>query len=280
MRVYGYTYYSDWIENGPMMSLQPYAYYDSGDYEINNHTRGISALLHRSDQPAKPVQAEGSYTTATGARIYNEQMFHTAAYGNEFAVLVNANHPLSGTCYSHQRRGVTVHLCDDVLRRRRQRRLLRAQPTLPAPKQPRPAQCERPRCGSGPCAYYVVENGDYGLNNTVTPSFLRLLDHRPVAPQRPPLLQLRSCASTTTLSSVPTPSPAPARDFWFNAFNQDTCFNKQTLTLVDRSALIGGRAGARTRRNPALRSAASTSQRTCKIYRAPSTTTSRSRASA
>ena len=26
--VYGYTYYSDWIENGPMMSLQPYAYYD------------------------------------------------------------------------------------------------------------------------------------------------------------------------------------------------------------------------------------------------------------
>ncbi len=27
--------------------------------------------------------------------------------------------------------------------------------------------------------------------------------------------------------------------FWFNAFNQDTCYDTQTLTLVDRSALSG-----------------------------------------
>ena len=26
LRLYGYTYYSDWIENGPMMSLQPFAF--------------------------------------------------------------------------------------------------------------------------------------------------------------------------------------------------------------------------------------------------------------
>ena len=29
-----------------------------------------------------------------------------------------------------------------------------------------------------------------------------------------------------------------ARNFWFDAFNQDTCFDTQTLTLVDRTALL------------------------------------------
>ena len=97
MRVYGYTYYSDWIENGPMMSLQPYAYYDSGDYEINNHTRGVSVAFTDQLSPQNLIEAEGSYTTATGARIYNEQMF---GYADSFAVLVNQNNLNSGTCYA------------------------------------------------------------------------------------------------------------------------------------------------------------------------------------
>ena len=96
LRVYGYTYYSDWIENGPMMSLQPYAYYDSGDYEINNHTRGFSASFTDQFDSQNLLQAEASYTTATGARIYNEQMF---GYADNFAVLVNPNAIGSGTCY-------------------------------------------------------------------------------------------------------------------------------------------------------------------------------------
>ncbi len=59
LRLYGYTYYSDWIENGPMMSLQPYAYYDSGDYEINNHTRGVSVAFTDQINPQNLLEAEG-----------------------------------------------------------------------------------------------------------------------------------------------------------------------------------------------------------------------------
>ena len=71
-----------------MMSLQSYAYYDSGDYEINNHTRGISLSFTDQINPQNLLQLEGSYTTATGARIYNEQMFaYSRYYGNEFAQL-------------------------------------------------------------------------------------------------------------------------------------------------------------------------------------------------
>ena len=102
MRVYGYSYYSDWVENGPMMSLQPYAYYDSGDYEINSHTRGVSLSFTDQLNPQNLLEIEGSYTTSTGARIYNEQMFqYDHAYGNAFAVLVNKKAPLDGTCYRY-----------------------------------------------------------------------------------------------------------------------------------------------------------------------------------
>ena len=146
LRLYGYSYYSDWIENGPMMSLQSYAYYDSGDYEINNHTRGISASFTDQLNSQNLLQAEGSYTTATGARIYNEQMFAFGRfYGNEFAQLVNANDIYGGTCYRITKSG-NGHDPDDVCRRRRQRRhLRRKRPAVVSRAQrQRTAQRERP----------------------------------------------------------------------------------------------------------------------------------------
>ncbi len=86
-----------------MMSLQPYAYYDSGDYEINNHTRGVSVSFTDQLNPQNLIEAEGTYTTSSGARIYNEQMFAFGhAYGNAFAVLVNRNNPLQRHLLSHR----------------------------------------------------------------------------------------------------------------------------------------------------------------------------------
>ncbi len=114
LRLYGYTYYSDWIENGPMMSLQPYAFYDSGDYEINNHTRGVSLSYTDQLSPQHLLEAEASYTTSTGARTYNEQMFEFGySYGNAFAVLVNRNNPFSGTCYNLNGGSPVATTCSD-----------------------------------------------------------------------------------------------------------------------------------------------------------------------
>jgi len=242
MRVYGYTYYSDWIENGPMMSLQPYAYYDSGDYEINNHTRGVSVSFTDQISPQNLIQAEGSYTTSSGARIYNEQMFqYGKAYGNAFAVLVNANHPLSGTCYHINQGGGSPYTVATTCSDGQGSGVTYGQlPTFLHLNNPGfKGNVSGLSCGGGPCAYYVVENGSYGLNNTVTPYF----SGYSITDQWRPNDRLffnfglrvdnYSYVGANTLTG-------PARDFWFNAFNQDTCFNKQTLTLVDRSALIGG----------------------------------------
>ncbi len=240
LRVYGYTYYSDWIENGPMMSLQPYAYYDSGDYEINNHTRGVSVNFTDQLSPQDLLEAEGSYTTSTGARIYNEQMFqYSTAYGNAFAVLVNRNNPFSGTCYhlygggtpytapttcsDGQASGVTYGLLPTFL--------MLSNPTAHS-------DISGVSCGGGPCAYYVVENGAYGLNNTVTPYFTGYSITDQWRPSDKLFFNLGLRVDNYDYVGANTDF-GPARNFWFNAFNQDTCFDTQTLTLVDRGALLG-----------------------------------------
>ncbi|MFY9720308.1 MAG: TonB-dependent receptor [Candidatus Cybelea sp.] len=240
LRVYGYTYYSDWIENGPMMSLQPYAYYDSGDYEINSHTRGISAAFTDQLNPQNLLEVEGSYTTSTGARIYNEQMFaYGLAYANAFAVLVNRNAPFNGTCYHYygnsgspytvattcsdgQAGGVTYGLLPTFLRLNN-----------PADH----AAAIGANCGGGPCAYYVVENGAYGLNNTVTPYFTGYSITDQWRPNDRLFFNFGLRVDNYAYVGANT-NTGPARDFWFDAFNQDTCYDTQTLTLVDRSALL------------------------------------------
>jgi hypothetical protein len=241
LRLYGYTYYSDWIENGPMMSLQPYAYYDSGDYEINNHTRGISLSFTDQLSPQDLLEAEGSYTTSTGARIYNEQMFQGGlAYGNAFAVLVNQDDPFDGTCYSYNHGSPVPTTCSDgqasgVTYGTRPTSL----PTFLLLSNPTAhANIAGLTCGNGPCAYYVVENGAYGYNNTVTPYFTGYSLTDQWRPSDRLFFNLGVRVDNYDFVGANTVT-GPARAFWFDAFNQDTCYDTATLTLVDRSALVG-----------------------------------------
>ena len=239
MRLYGYTYYSDWIDNGALESLQSYAFAQSGDYEINNHTRGISLSFADQIDSQNLVQLEGTYTTASGARIYNEQMFDSA---DSFAVLVNPKAINSGTCYVAPKSGVGAAMpttCSDgggsgV-----------AYGTLPTFASlsgiysgTLPPNAANMTCGGVTCAYFVAENGAYGLNNTVKPAFAgySLTDEWRPSDR----LNVNAGVRVDNYSFVGANTDfGPARDFWFDAFNQDTCFDTQTLLLVDRSALLG-----------------------------------------
>ena len=243
LRVYGYTYYSDWIENGPMMSLQPYAYYDSGDYEINNHTRGISVAFTDQLNPQNLLEAEGSYTTSTGARIYNEQMFDLA---DSFAVLVNQNAIDSGTCYAvvTPKKGAPYTVpttCSDgqgsgVVYGNLLPTFASLQGIYTGTNLP--PGISGLSCGGGPCGYYVVENGAYGLNNTVIPYFTGYSLTDQWRPSDRLYFNLGVRVDNYDYVGANTDFGA-ARDFWFDAFNEDTCFDTETLTLVDRSALVG-----------------------------------------
>ncbi len=241
LRLYGYTYYSDWIENGPMMSLQPYAYYDSGDYEINNHTRGVSLSFTDQISPQNLIEAEGSYTTATGARIYNEQMFD---YADSFAVLVNRNKLNSGTCYAVEGSGGSQYTmpttCGDGGASGVTYGVLPTFASLSGIYSGSPPpSVSGLSCGGGPCGYYVVENGAYGLNNTVTPYFAGYSITDQWRPNDRLFFNAGIRVDNYAFVGANTVTGA-ARNFWFNAFNQDTCYDTQTLTLIDRSALVGG----------------------------------------
>ncbi|MBV9263300.1 MAG: TonB-dependent receptor, partial [Candidatus Eremiobacteraeota bacterium] len=238
LRVYGYTYYSDWIENGPLESLQPYAFYDSGDYEINNHTRGVSVNFTDQLSPQNLIEAEGTYTTASGARIYNEQMF---GYGDSFAVLVNRNHINGGTCYALQGPSTgyttTPTTCSDGGGSGVNYGLLPTFASLAGVYGGQLPKISGLTCGNGPCAFYVVENGAYGLNNTVTPHFAGYSFNDQWRPNDRLFINAGLRVDNYSFVGANT-TTGPARNFWFNAFNQDTCFDTQTLTLVDRSALL------------------------------------------
>src|SRR5215469_1336831 len=222
MRLYGYTYYSDWIENGPLMTLQKWAFYDSGDYEINNHTRGVSLSFTDQISPQHLLEAEGSYTTATGARIYNEQMFaFSNFYGNAFAELVNAKDIFGGTCYALNGKTTTPTTCADGVSSSVSYGQLPSYLGLNGSGTPNVSGL---KCGSGPCAYFVAENGQFGLNNTVKPVFsgYSVTDN-----WRPgDRWNINAGVRVDNYSFVgPNTNTGAARNFWFNAFNQDTCYN-------------------------------------------------------
>ena len=99
--LYGYSYYSDYIGTGATSSWQPYTGFDSGDYELSAHTRGLSATFEDQLTPKHLLEVQGSFTTSNALRMYNEQMFNSpGAQADQFAVLVNPNNVNRGVCYA------------------------------------------------------------------------------------------------------------------------------------------------------------------------------------
>jgi hypothetical protein len=161
------------------------------------------------------------------------------AYGNAFAVLVNRNAPFSGTCYYLDHNGgdpyTVATTCSDGQGAGVGYGLL---PTFLKLSNPSGnSNIGGLTCGSGPCAYYVVENGAYGLNNTVTPYFAGYSITDQWRPNDRLYFNAGLRVDNYDYVGANTNFGA-ARDFWFDAFNQDTCYDTQTLTLIDRSALL------------------------------------------
>ncbi len=247
LRVYGYTYYSDYVGTGAVSSWQPYSGFDSNDYEVGSHTRGASLNFTHQFSGGHLVQLEGSYVTSTSLRMNNTTMYGGA---DGFAVLVNPNDLTSGTCY--------------------------AIPSAPGAATPAPCRATSSpitaatyptfaslaasfaagaptdgtndlsatglssyTCGTGPCVLYTVENGFNGKYNNVKPNFTGAALTDEWRPTDRWLINLGARWDEYQYVGDNT-TATPARAFWFNAFNQDTCYDTATLTLVDKSTLESG----------------------------------------
>lgn len=252
LRVYGYTYYSNYIGTGPASSFQNYVGYDFGDYELNSHTRGLSASLVDQINPQNLLSLEGSYVTATSLRMNNYTPFNEFSFSGQadnFAVLVNPNDLKSGTCYALSGSpaatatscgtGNVVPVNIPATFASMYSSVGAGAPTDSNGDNLSAITLAGMTCGTGPCALYTVENGYSGKYNTVTPQFggLSLTDEwrpndRLTVNAGLRLDQYRYIGDNTTGTA--------ARAFWFDAFNNDTCYNPQTLALEDKSTLESG----------------------------------------
>ncbi|MDB5072200.1 MAG: cirA 1 [Candidatus Eremiobacteraeota bacterium] len=239
LRVYGYTYYSDWLMTSPQFTLANNIGPVSPDYELSSHTRGVSAQFSDQLNAQHLLSIQGSYTTATTTRD-NNTGFISGLFGPDsvnprtvVGALVDSTNPLNGVCYSS-----------------------------PAQGAPHPVNCfngggtalngyrgtTNPTgaqyftlgeaagggifvpatgiCGGGPCQYLVVGNGLYATYNTVVPKFYAasITDHFTPTSRLNIDVGLRFDRFQYNGSNT---TGTPARTFWYNAWNRQFTANQQ-----------------------------------------------------
>jgi len=225
LRLYGFTFYSDWFLNAPYNISFCYFYCNlAPDYELSTHTRGLSLEFQDQISEQHLLTVAGSYTTARIVRD-NNGFYNLGAEGN-FANVVNASDPYGGYCYNPSASGSTVVNCHAN--------------TIPlAPGYsvgsvgnscPIPG---KPQAGSA-CTYLVSENGLNGTYSGTIPNFYGASITDQFRPNDRWLLNLGVrldsfgfVGQNTLVPPLGAGGPL-ARQFWFNAYNLDNCVNNLT----------------------------------------------------
>ncbi|MBV8368667.1 MAG: TonB-dependent receptor [Candidatus Eremiobacteraeota bacterium] len=162
LRVYGYTYYSDWLQNAPQSAYLANAGLPV-QYLLDSHTRGVSAQFSDQLNAQHLLSVQGSYTTATTMR-YNNQGIGTNPVAG---LLVDSTNPYSGICYDGTANPATnsgpCAFGTFTPARFTARTAYQGGVT--------PASTYGNNCGGHPCAYVVTGAGDAAVFNTVVPKF-------------------------------------------------------------------------------------------------------------
>jgi hypothetical protein len=220
-RLYGFTFYSDWFINGAYStSFCNFICPDAPDYELNTHTRGLSAEFQDQINEQNLLSLQGSYTTASIVRDNNG--FY--GVGGNSAVVVNAADPYGGYCFTPYG-GAVVNCHQNTVG-------LGPGYSVPSLSGSSCAIPGKPADGKA-CTYMIAEDGLAGTYSGTRPNFYSgsLTDqYRPTdkwlfnAGIR---LDSYGFVGQNTLTPPLGGSPQ-ARAFWFNAYNLDNCVNNQT----------------------------------------------------
>ncbi|HTJ24559.1 MAG TPA: TonB-dependent receptor [Candidatus Limnocylindria bacterium] len=237
LRVYGYTYYSDWLQIGPQSAYFDYIGPSSPDYELSSHTRGVSATFSDQLNSQHLLTIQGNYTTSRSLRDNNTQMFNSgSSLGGRsiFAETVDSSNPYNGLCYTASGTPTTCDfgVANNLLGDPTTAALAANAVTLSQAAAGGIAPVSG-TCGGGACEYLVVGNGQYATYNTVKPKFSSFS----VTDQWKPNDRLSfnvglrfdrfEFDGSDTYNSV-------ARTFWYNAFNTDYCMTSDG-GLIDKT---------------------------------------------
>ncbi|MBC5825906.1 MAG: TonB-dependent receptor [Candidatus Eremiobacteraeota bacterium] len=229
-RIYGYTFYSDWLQNGPNESSACCIGFASTDYELSNHTRGLSATFADQINNKNLINLEASAIGAYNFRNNNVTPFNDGA---SFAYLVDSGNPKDGICYNapldangNALPGAALPVSCTARRGAvplRPTRVHTTDTTAPA--------LAGATCGGNPCEFFVVENGATGGANKQSPRFYAasLTDQFKASDKLLLNLGVREdrydFKGSDVYQAPGSEAFGSARDFWFNAYNQDRCTN-------------------------------------------------------
>jgi outer membrane receptor protein involved in Fe transport len=230
LRVYGYTYYSNWLQTGPQSTYNNYIGFVPADYELSSHTRGVSLSYSNQLNSQHLLSLQGAYTTATTLRDNNTQMLNaTSASATDrraVGVLVDSSSPLNGVCYSQTLSAPGVHLavpCYNPNNNNFNRGAGFFTFAQAAAGTVTPASGS---CGGGPCQYLVLNEGPYATYNTVVPKFssFSITDQWKPSDRWNVNLGLRFDRFEFDGSNT---TGTPARQFLYNAWNNQFPGGKQ-----------------------------------------------------
>jgi hypothetical protein len=217
LRVYGYTYYSDWMQTGPQSSFQNYLGFVPADYELESHTRGVSAQFTDQINSQHLLSVQGSYTTASTLRDNNTQPFAGFGGVNSRTVvggLVDSTNPGNGVCYNQAHAVVNCfNGSGSNLNSGNSGYFTLTQAfngTVPL---------ATGTCGGGPCQYLVLNNGLFATYNTVQPKFgsASITDQWKPSDRLNISLGLRY--DSFTFDGSDTTNGGISRQFFYNAWN-------------------------------------------------------------
>jgi hypothetical protein len=252
-RIYGYTFYSDWLNNGPAGINQNFVVVVSPDYELSAHTRGVSLMLADQISPQHLLNITGGYTYSRTVRWNNQFYLNFFGPPQTTAVLVSSTNPTNGICYTPANAATPLspaycgssaaaHYTVPPTSSIPTSPLVLAPvpavpPATPAPTTPNVTTASGFTCGGAPCEYYTVDTGTRGPYNTVTPQFSNVSFEDTFKPTDRWNINagvhyddfLYGLTDTTVPAGpLPTSPTASARLLWQNSWNAFHCFSPTT----------------------------------------------------
>jgi len=246
LRLYGYTYYSDWLNFGPQCQFSNYGCGASPDYELNSHTRGISLAYQNQINQQNLLSMQASYTTANSIRDNNSQQANFAGIRSRSFVAVDSSNPYDGVCYhynaatSSAAASATPTSCNPTAGF--------VQATFGTWAEANSGMLpvvSDATCGKAKCEMLAAENSLWATYNNVVPRFLSASLTDELRPSDRWLFNLGVRLDSFTYIGMDTTTGndgalAPqVRSMWFKAYNLDTCVNDQTGRPVDKVVGLG-----------------------------------------
>jgi hypothetical protein len=216
LRLYGYTFYSDWLNNDPN-TISP----NNGDccigvglvqeYELVTHTRGFSGTFAEQLGSKNLLNLQASTTKSTVVRFNNSGSY----FDNGLAAAVSSANPNNGVCYDVSGAAGVPADCFGLAAPSTALITQTLKPTTILPN------ISSLSCGGAPCEWLAVDTGLHGTLNNVTPTFnaYSLTDQYRATDKL--LLNFGLRYETYQFQGVNT--DYGARPFWFAAYNNAYC---------------------------------------------------------